>query len=110
MNPEAPSTAVFKVDVRDLRRSMDDPALRALLSQGWQVLLSVVIEDADGPYLHLVLRPPPAAPPAPVPAPAPLPQEAPGGRLPPSWLVAGAVVVASLSGVLVALFVELARG
>jgi hypothetical protein len=49
---------VARLDVSDLRRSLDDPGLRALLAKNWQVLASIVIDGPDGQHLHLVLRPP----------------------------------------------------
>jgi hypothetical protein len=86
---------VIRLDVTDLRRAVEDPALQALLADGWQVLCSVVIDDGpQGQYLHLVLRPPVS-----VPAPAPQVQ-----TVPPFALAAllGAITVGQVLGALVA--------
>lgn len=53
--------AVVRLDVTQLQHAAADPALNALLRDGWQVLTSVVLDGPDGQYLHLVLRPPSGA-------------------------------------------------
>lgn len=49
---------VVRLDITDLRRSVDDAAFRALVEKGWTVLTSVVISDDDGQYIQLVMVPP----------------------------------------------------
>lgn len=77
MTEEKP--VVVRLDISDLRRSVDDPALRALLEKGWTALTSVVIESQEGQFMYIVLRPP--VPPVVVQAPTPVvtapPQEHP---------------------------------
>jgi hypothetical protein len=49
---------VHKLPVDKLEDAAGDPALAALMGEGWEVLASVVVDDGRGPSLHLLLRPP----------------------------------------------------
>lgn len=49
---------VHRLPVDKLEGAASDPALAALMGEGWEVLASVVVDDGGGPSLHLLLRPP----------------------------------------------------
>jgi len=51
---------VHRLPVGQLEDAVADPALAALLSEGWDTIGSVVVDAGDGrgPVLHLLLRPP----------------------------------------------------
>lgn len=52
---------VHRLPVDRLEDAASDPALAALMGEGWEVLASVVVDDGGGPSLHLLLRPPRSA-------------------------------------------------
>lgn len=41
-----------------LEEDTSSPALAALVSEGWEPIGSVVIDDGDSPTLHMILKPP----------------------------------------------------
>jgi hypothetical protein len=49
---------VHRLPVDKLEDAAGDPALAALMGEGWEVLASVVVDEGRGPTLHLLLRPP----------------------------------------------------
>jgi len=80
---------VMDLNLAKLEQSADDPALNALLGQGWTVLASVAMAEGDGPpRIRLVLQPPAAA-------------GADGVR---PWVLGLAVSVGAATGTLVGLF------
>lgn len=48
--------AVIKVDLLDIENSCNQPQLRALFQQGWEVVSSLPVEDEGRPTLILMLR------------------------------------------------------
>ena len=50
---------LYKLDARDLDRAVDDPALTAILRQGWSVVAPVALEDKGVVSVALILAPPP---------------------------------------------------
>lgn len=53
--------AVIKVDLLDIENSCNQPQLRALFQQGWEVVSSLPVEDEGKPVLILMLREKPKA-------------------------------------------------
>ena len=50
---------VYDLDIADLDKAADDPALNALLEKGWTVLASVALAEGQAsPLIRLVMRPP----------------------------------------------------
>ena len=51
---------IHRLPVEKLDDAVGDPALAALLAEGWDVMASVVVDKGDGhgPVLRLLLRPP----------------------------------------------------
>ena len=87
----------YLLDVRDVERSVQDPKLAGLLSDGWRVIASAPVdvgtEDRPRPSLLMVLAPP-------VPVVALSPVVASGW---PGWMT---VTTAALSGLVAALLVQ----
>ena len=50
---------VVDLAVGDLDRAAADPAFAALIADGWTTVASVVVEEATGPRIRLVMAPPP---------------------------------------------------
>ena len=50
--------AIIKVDLLNIESSANQPQLKSLLSQGWEVVSSLPIEDGGRPYLLIILRSP----------------------------------------------------
>jgi len=49
---------IHLLDASDLERSIDDPALAALVHDGWSVMSNLVVETPQGNRVALLLAPP----------------------------------------------------
>lgn len=49
---------VFRLDLNDAERAADDPALAALMRDGWTVISDIPISDPKEPHVLLFLAPP----------------------------------------------------
>lgn len=49
---------VYRISTEDLDRSVDDPALSLLLSDGWTVIAPIAVEEKNGVSIALILAPP----------------------------------------------------
>ena len=90
---------VHRLPVEHLADAVTDPALAALLAEGWEVIGSLVVDAGagKGPCLHLIMRPP-RTPPA--------VHGVVGTLSPLVWVVLGAIVITGIvtSGVVVLLW------
>ena len=50
--------AIIKVNLLDLESSINQPQLKTLMNNRWEVISSFAIEDKNIPYLILILKPP----------------------------------------------------
>lgn len=49
---------VYRIATTDLDRSVDDPALSLLLSEGWTVIAPIAVEEKNEVYIALIMAPP----------------------------------------------------
>ena len=50
--------AIIKVNLLDIEASINQPQLKTLMNNNWEVISSFAIEDKGVPFLMLILRPP----------------------------------------------------
>jgi len=49
---------VYRISTADLDRSVDDPALSLLLSEGWTVVAPIAVEEKNEVSIALIMAPP----------------------------------------------------
>jgi len=50
--------ALIRVSLLDLEASLNQPQLKKLIGEGWQVMSSFAVEENNKPYLIIILKPP----------------------------------------------------